>query len=449
MHIQTLRIFLLPFIVVAAGCSIQRERLGYVDGLSPIPKAETIEESTNNQNHVFEQLLRRAGAEFCITDPKKNSMKCTAPNDDDPHWSKIVEAGFGFVDEQCEQYIDALFWYNRFRNTTSKQLSITGAATASIMGIVDSSAKAIAVTAAAFGLSSASFDNLTANVLFELEPSGVKSLVDRSKATYRSALGQRVDATTKNVARNRPEAMSLIRGYLSLCLPASIETQVNNAVAATDFEVEDPTLPGSIVPKLQRVNRGENQARKLIRAETELRLLRPKGPINPTEKAPSGIKNALTRIEVGLSRSEGQKIQEALCVVGDGDFGKIGSNTREAIKLYQVAKGIPEAELDGRLNKPGFRDSLINAGRCLGTNANYLNAYERFLYWNSTEIRKLQGRINKELTNLDLTPSLPSSPFSGIFDRETRAAIKQLKAIKEITTRVEELTPDLDKDVES
>jgi hypothetical protein len=259
------------------------------------------------------------------------------------------------------------------------------------------------------------------------------------------------------LATNRPDAMSLIQGYLSLCLPASIETQVNNAVASTDFEL-DPATKGSLIPTLRRVDihtRNQIQLENNIQNRNQFESGNRIGRINaqtqlePEKPSPTAIKNAQTSIEKGLSRSAGIKIQEALCVVGDGDFGKTErSETRKAIKLYQAVRDVPEAERDGKLNYPADRDALIAKGACIGKEANYLNAYERFMYQDKAAITTLQKRINNELAKLDLTPLL-LDPFSGSFDAETRDAIQQLKEKKGITERLNELTPDLDEDIDA
>jgi hypothetical protein len=291
--------------LITSGGSDQQRRLRYVNGLSPIIDAQIVKQSTTAQHAVFDQLLKRAG--LCTT---SDDTKCTPPPDGSAEWGKFVEAGFGFIDEQCEQYLDALFWYNRYRNATSQHLALTGGFTSSILGIAEASAKSIAITAAAFGFSSTAFDNLSGTVLFDLDPSAVKNLVDRSRAQYRAAVQARSNNLGKEtattaiapLATNRPDAMSLIQGYLSLCLPASIETQVNNAVASTDFEV-DPATKGSLIPTLRRVDihtRNQIQLENNIQNRNQFESGNRIGRINaqtqlePEKPYTTAIKNAQT-----------------------------------------------------------------------------------------------------------------------------------------------------------
>jgi hypothetical protein len=223
-------------LLVLAGCTRERARLRYTSGLQPVPNADRVTQSTENQRKIIEELKTRAGLTAI---PPKGS--------DD--WAVFIEAGFNFIDEECNQYLDSLFWFDRYRRTTQNQIAITGATAAAIMGIAGAAAEAIAATATAFGFLTATADNFSNSVLFELEPSGIKSLVDRARAQYRAAAQQRIK---EEESKNQPAAMSLIQGYLALCLPASIETQVNGAIVDTTF-TEDKSAEKSLVPKLRRV----------------------------------------------------------------------------------------------------------------------------------------------------------------------------------------------------
>lgn len=439
MQIQSIRILLLVFVIAATGCSKNLQRHKFVDGLSPVPDAKAVKVSTENQNEVFKQLLIR-------------SQLGTAPGDGDVKWGQFVEAGFGFVDEQCEQYLDSLFWYNRFRNTTAKQLSVTGAATASVMGIVESSAAAIAVTAAAFGFTSASFDNLTGNVLYELEPSGVKSLVDRSKAAYRSVLGSRVDirgtdsgrlfSATDSVARNRPEAMSLIQGYLALCLPTYIEAQVNNAVADTDFTKSQQQF--SFVPSLTRQPVSFYDVMAKFKADADAAALKKQVKVleiqlglervTRTPLSPNRISGAQSPQEEKISVIQGIAIQNALCVPSDAVFGQ---DTRAAIKMYQEFLFDPKK--DGILRLTGQIAALAGMTSCDLTDLGEKNIFERMFFGeNPEEVGDLQAMIDeqlkvliaKPLTGLTVTKDdliQQESGFSKKLDRQTRDAITILQ----------------------
>lgn len=380
-------------LLVLVGCTRERTRLRYTSGLPPVSDAAMVTQSTQNQSKIITELTTRAGL---IAIPPKGS--------DD--WGVFVEAGFNFIDEECNRYLDSLFWFDRYRKTTQNQIAITGAATAAIMGLAGAAAEAIAATAAAFGFLTATVDNVSNSVLYELEPSGIKMLVDRSRAQYRAAAKQRNEAKE---AYNQPAAMSLIQGYLALCLPATIETQVNGAVSDTDF-VEDKTAEKSLVPKLRRVPQTNVEA--AIRREP----LRAEAPLPRTPPAPTGVLQASSPVERALSLSDGKAVQQALCIEPDGDFG---DKTRDAIALYYAAKARPGQRV---LRTSVDVIELMNAGPCEGTL--YRNAYERFEFASPNKIKDLQQRINLELQERGLGQPINAS---GVFDQATREAIKRIQ----------------------
>ena len=144
--------------ILVTGCTSLRDwrRFGYVQGLEPALDAGQTSASTTNQEAVLLSLAHRANLR-----PANNDLA----NIQREEWPAIAEAGFNLVDEQCEKYIDALFWWNRYKRATVTELSLVGAATAAILGIADASAAAIAITAAAFGLTTATVENIGNSVL--------------------------------------------------------------------------------------------------------------------------------------------------------------------------------------------------------------------------------------------------------------------------------------------
>lgn len=64
-------------------------------------------------------------------------------------------------------------------------------------------------------------NNLGSRVLYELEPSSIRSLVETSQKAFRSAL--QAGYTT------RAGSFTVIREYIALCIPSRIEAEINNA----------------------------------------------------------------------------------------------------------------------------------------------------------------------------------------------------------------------------
>lgn len=137
-------------------------------------------------------------------------------------WDQVVRAGIDYADVRCERYLHALFRLHRDRKTAVAQTSLLGSATAGVQAALGEAAKQVAITALLFGLAGSTIDNLASNLLYELEPSSVHTLVKAQQAAYFASLGSGYP--------DRASAMKAIRGYAVLCVPVSIEAEVNLAV---------------------------------------------------------------------------------------------------------------------------------------------------------------------------------------------------------------------------
>ena len=168
-----------------------------------------VEKFTSEQERILTQLYVLAGLP---------SGGPAAPGD----WDKVIQAGMDYADQKCEAYMQALFRLNRNKNTAIAQIGLIGTATAGILAAVSATAKEIAVVAIAFGLTASTVDNLSSNVLYDLEPSTVRSLVKALQQGFR--LGLPTGYST------RPAAATVIRRYAILCIPPNIEAEVNLAV---------------------------------------------------------------------------------------------------------------------------------------------------------------------------------------------------------------------------
>ncbi len=161
-------------------------------------------------------------------------MKLTAlpgaqPAPPAPLWDDVIAAGMNYADGKCDAYMHALFRLNRDRRTSTAEIGLLGTATAGIMAAAKSAAKDVAIVAIAFGLASSTVDNLSSNLLYDLDPSSVRAMVQTMQTRYRSGLGKGYSS--------RPAAVTAIRRYAVLCLPASIEAEVNLSVKKAEPDV--------------------------------------------------------------------------------------------------------------------------------------------------------------------------------------------------------------------
>jgi hypothetical protein len=139
------------------------------------------------------------------------------------NWQIFVQAGMNDIDRRCDGYLTWLDNRRRSVGPIHQQILDTEATTLLILGAtVADPTKAIAIVAAAFGLAAHSFTNFNSRFLFEVEKSTVQSVVLTRQQKYRETLPRIID--------NRPAAIYALRQYLRLCMPMTIETQINTTV---------------------------------------------------------------------------------------------------------------------------------------------------------------------------------------------------------------------------
>jgi hypothetical protein len=145
-----------------------------------------------------------------------------------------VQGGIQYVDVRCQNYLDALDRFNRAKKTVRSEIGLLDTATIGAMGALDSAAKSLAIAGLAFGLAEGTVDNLGGSVLYDMEPGDVSDLVRKTMASYESAL-------PAGGYTNRISALRALQGYVSLCLPTTIESQVAAAVKTANVT----TTPGN------------------------------------------------------------------------------------------------------------------------------------------------------------------------------------------------------------
>ncbi len=156
----------------------------------------------------------------------------TTPQKDGDDWRPVVDAGILYADVRCDRYMNALFRFDRARESTSRQIGFTGSAASAAMALLNASKDLIGLTPLGFTLADETVNNIGKGLLFDLSPSIVRSLVEKQQTAYVQGLnGTRF--TTKT------GAMNAIQAYTSICLPPSIETEVSRAVEASEYKPID------------------------------------------------------------------------------------------------------------------------------------------------------------------------------------------------------------------
>jgi hypothetical protein len=140
-------------------------------------------------------------------------------------WAIFVQAGMNDIDRRCDGFLNYIDYLRRSRVHWLNQLTQTLAATSTVMGATGASAKSMEIVTAAFGLAANSLTNSTERLLTLAEHSTVQSVVLGEQRKFRidvRALGAQIN--------NRPAAIHTLRNYLRICMPMTIEQQINSTV---------------------------------------------------------------------------------------------------------------------------------------------------------------------------------------------------------------------------
>ena len=127
------------------------------------------------------------------------------------------------IDLRCDGYLAWLHDKRASREPILKQLAAMGGATAAILRATDVGATPIALAGIAFGLAAETFTNVDLRLLNGVDYTTVQSVVRDNRTQFRAN-------NLSLVIDNRPAAIYVLRNYLSICMPSSIEMSINNTI---------------------------------------------------------------------------------------------------------------------------------------------------------------------------------------------------------------------------
>lgn len=171
-----------------------------------------------------------AGRENVVASLK--TLSGTDPRQDGDDWRPVVDAGILYADVRCDRYMNALFWFARARESSSREIGFAGSASSAAMALLNASKDLIGLAPLGFTFLDQSINNIGRGLLFDLSPSIVRSLVEKQQTAYLKGL---------NGAefRTKSGALNAIQAYTAICLPPSIETEVSRAVEASEYRPVD------------------------------------------------------------------------------------------------------------------------------------------------------------------------------------------------------------------
>jgi hypothetical protein len=295
-----------------------REGIGtdlYWDGL---PAATQLQEA------YFAHICRQAGLPL-VTDG--DTVFCNYPTIGAQGWGVFVQAGFNDIDLRCDSYLAWLDNKKRSAAPILKQLSAMSAATQAIMNAADAGPKSITLVGIAFGLAADTFLNVNSRLLQEINHSTVQSVVLGNQHDFRS--------TNLNVVvDNKPAAVYLIRNYLRICMPFSIEMSINNTVTlfqrgGADALREKPLLTRT-APATSTTSaaiRGTTTPRPIIRDVN--------APLQRQDASPRGPSGEITDPNIIAS------VRRALCL---SPSGGLDDTARKRLGIYLDSIKQPHSE---------------------------------------------------------------------------------------------------------
>jgi hypothetical protein len=240
---KLIRIFAFLSPCLLAGCAaIEGWENRY--GPDPAVPVEKVKLSTDRQLQIMDQFYRTTS---CDT----QDTECTYA---------ITLAGFNFVDEQCDAYLHELFVLDKGRDRWKAGLQAADKMSNAVLATVTVSKTTMAIVAQSFGLSSQWLDIATDSYLYKTNPGTILHVVAELQRSYRDSTEKH-----KHLLISQPAIYSQIRGYLRLCMPPTIESKIENALAkSTGVSGNQSTGDGNRSSQNQSEGQGTAQATGLI-----------------------------------------------------------------------------------------------------------------------------------------------------------------------------------------
>ncbi|MEQ1695249.1 MAG: hypothetical protein ABL901_05340 [Hyphomicrobiaceae bacterium] len=189
-----------------------------------------------------------------------NTAGCPTSIGDD--WRRVVHVALNDIDDRCEVYVTSLRQAKRDSEGYVAELKQIAKSTNVILGLAldkTKGAKTIAIVQSAFGLGDQSISTYYSRLLLAVPPGTVQQLVLKRQTDFRVGLRDGVEvevvkatttegvdssktvitATTKAAQqmrlRSKADAYYVIKSYLRICLPETIEASINEGLEDAVF----------------------------------------------------------------------------------------------------------------------------------------------------------------------------------------------------------------------
>lgn len=421
------RIFLRVFSGALAGLLLASCGPGNQNFLANGPgaqlEANDIAATQIRSEDYFKFLCKQSGI---LPSHSGKSYSCLPHPGDSRHWMLLTHQGLNDIDRRCDSYLQWLDHKKRSKAPILSQIGAIDTATTAILGATGVSGAPLTIVAAGFGLLRNSVENYHSRLLLEIESSTINSVVLNEQHRFREKL-----RSENVVVDNKPAAEHVLRSYLRICLPFSIETSINNfsTLGSKGIQVTDrnsinwsPVVGSRLIEDIPA--RGSVETVKKTETDEKDNFVVKSVNLSPDERALAGSKTP-------------EVIQNALCVEADGIFGP---STRSAIVaakngLRQSAAQIPGIQAD---DSDTLNTSLIDffsqkTDSCFNHVRGYKNSYEKYALNSEARMLQFQTMLDGCLMNIKSLADNkvpfevnlnPSGSYSLRFDTNTRQAIE-------------------------
>jgi hypothetical protein len=255
------------------GCTTLDDQLAGRYGPSPVLVASMVQSNVLRQASVVAAV---AGALDPATgEPRPDRLPIPGVREE---WYRYILMGFNTIDDACMTYIDDLWILERRKTRNSTIIHAAGAATAAILSaqVTPQTAAALLILSQAFGLAGVLNNAVADSYLYTQPASTIKRIVQKTTLEYRTDLAAKVASTSETEitypVASVGAAYHHMREYLALCLPPTIQAQIDERLNGAKAI---PDIPGTVRPAPQAkmtMSRTIGAPRGAIRPSTAITL---------------------------------------------------------------------------------------------------------------------------------------------------------------------------------
>lgn len=153
-------------------------------------------------------------------------------------WLKAVYVGLNDIDDRCDAYITSMRRAKAEGDSYISLLTRTASTTDVILGQAldkKTDARAISIVQAAFGLGLQGLSGYYSRLLLAIPPPTVHQIALKRRTAFRTDL-QKAVATNSGTIRTRADAYFVIRSYLQICSPQSLEASIEEGLEDLSFQ---------------------------------------------------------------------------------------------------------------------------------------------------------------------------------------------------------------------